>query len=171
MRARPKSADAPSVAVLRCPEAGFHARPRPSPALFVPGLETMVKTDASDSVIAGILSQQHASGLWHPFAFFSKKITPSGSNYEIYDKELLAIIRAFEEWRPELAGSDNDTPTRVFTDHKKNLNVARPSRKLNLRFAGIDNSFPVSLLQPAATDPFPNQTTTTLPVVDANTRY
>ena len=96
---------------------------------------------------------------------------PRGSNYEIYDKELLAIIRAFEEWRPELAGSDNDTPTRVFTDHKKNLNVARPSRKLNLRFAGIDNSFPVSLLQPAATDPFPNQTTTTLPVVDANTRY
>ena len=65
----------------------------------------------------------------------------------------------------------NNTFYKIPYNHKKNLNVARPSRKLNLRFAGIDNSFPVSLLQPAATDPFPNQTTTTLPVVDANTRY
>ena len=103
-------------------------------AYFVPGLETMVETDASDSVIAGILSQKHADGLWHPVAYFSKKMTPAECNYEIYDKELLAIIRAFEEWRPELAGDEAGKPTKVFTDHK-NLEYFMDTKQLNARQA------------------------------------
>ena len=64
-------------------------------AFFVPGLDTMVETDASDAVIAGILSQKHGTdGLWHPVAFFSKKMSPAECNYEIYDKELLVKVRA-----------------------------------------------------------------------------
>ena len=101
-------------------------------ALFVPGLETMVETDASDAVIAGVLSQKHA-GIWHPVAFFSKKMTPAECNYEIYDKELLAIIRAFEEWRPELAGYEGE-PTKVLTDHK-NLEYFMDTKQLNARQA------------------------------------
>lgn len=31
-----------------------------------------------------------------PVAFFSKKMTSTECNYQIYDKELLAIIRSFE---------------------------------------------------------------------------
>ena len=104
-------------------------------AYFEPGLETMVETDASDSVVAGILSQKHADGVWHPVAYFSKKMTPAECNYDIYDKELLAIIRAFEEWRPELAGDvDNSNPTKVFTDHK-NLEYFMDTKQLNARQA------------------------------------
>jgi len=43
-------------------------------------------------------------GHLHQVAFFSKKHSPEEVNYKIYDKELLAINRAFETWRPELEG-------------------------------------------------------------------
>ena len=41
---------------------------------------------------------------------------PAECNYEIYDKELIAIVKAFEEWRPELEGSPE--PINVIFDHK-----------------------------------------------------
>ena len=64
----------------------------------------MLETDASDGVIAGVLSQLHADGEWHSVAFFSKAIALAECNYEIHDKEILAIIRALEYWRVELEG-------------------------------------------------------------------
>lgn len=78
-------------------------------------LPTVVETDASDMITAGVLSQRHAEGL-RPVAFFSHRMTPAEGNYAIYDKELLAIIRAFELWRPELLGVHS--PTKVLTDHQ-----------------------------------------------------
>jgi hypothetical protein len=57
-----------------------------------------VETNASDYVSARILSQYDDEGILHPVAFFSKKHSPAECNYEIYDQELMAIIRAFEEW-------------------------------------------------------------------------
>ena len=59
-----------------------------------------IETDASDYVSAAILSQYNDNGILHPVAFYSKKHSVAECNYDIYDKELLAIIRAFEEWRP-----------------------------------------------------------------------
>ena len=59
--------------------------------------EFVVETDASDYVSPGILSQIADDGLLHPVAFFSKKNSPAECNYEIHDKELIAIIRSFEE--------------------------------------------------------------------------
>ena len=59
--------------------------------------ECVVETDASDNVSAGILSQIADDGLLHPVAFLSKKHSPAECNYEIYNKELMAIIRSFEE--------------------------------------------------------------------------
>jgi hypothetical protein len=47
----------------------------------------------------------------------SAKHTPAECNYEIYDKELLAIFKAFKEWRPELQGVQD--PAEVVTDHKR----------------------------------------------------
>jgi hypothetical protein len=47
-----------------------------------------------------------------------KKITVPECNYEIYDKELLAIIKAFEEWRSELAGILMDDPVKILTDYR-----------------------------------------------------
>ena len=75
-----------------------------------------METDASDYVIGGVMSQKDDEGQLHPVAFYSKKMLPAEQNYAIYDKELLAIIRGFEEWRPELEGTDE--PVQVFTDHK-----------------------------------------------------
>ena len=58
-------------------------------------LETWVETDASDFVVAGVLSQMHGEVL-KPVAYFSKKMTPAECNYMIYDKELLAIVKSFK---------------------------------------------------------------------------
>jgi hypothetical protein len=56
-----------------------------------------VETDASDYVFTGVLSQYHNDGILYPIAFFSKKHSPAKCNYEIYNKELMAIVWAFEE--------------------------------------------------------------------------
>ncbi|KAH0605690.1 uncharacterized protein H6S33_004912 [Morchella sextelata] len=66
-------------------------------AHFNPDRKIVIETDASDYVSAGILPQRDNEGILHPVAFFSKKHSPAECNYEIYDKELLAIIRCFEE--------------------------------------------------------------------------
>jgi len=55
-------------------------------------LELMLETDASDGVVAGILSQLHPDGEWYPIAFFSKTMALIKYNYEVHDKEMLAII-------------------------------------------------------------------------------
>jgi hypothetical protein len=52
-----------------------------------------VKTDVLNLGIGAILSQQQ-NRFWHPIAFMSKTLTEAERNYEIYDKELLAIIKA-----------------------------------------------------------------------------
>ena len=60
-------------------------------------LKTMLKIDASDRVISGILSQFHLNNeLWHPVGFFSKTITAPECNYKIHDKEMLAIIHSLQ---------------------------------------------------------------------------
>ena len=92
----------------------------------------MVKTDASDYVSAGVLSQLHLNGIWHPVAYFSKKHSPEECNYEIYDKELLAIIRSLEEWRPELEGAK--FPVKILSNHK-NLEYFMSTKLLNRRQA------------------------------------
>jgi hypothetical protein len=62
--------------------------------------------------------------------FSPKKHSPAECNYEIYDKELMAIIRAFEEWRPELEGALH--PIKVVSDHK-NLEYFMMTKLLNRR--------------------------------------
>ncbi|KAG7003723.1 Transposon Tf2-9 polyprotein [Fusarium oxysporum f. sp. conglutinans] len=94
--------------------------------------DVILETDASDYVSAGVLSQYDNEGRLHPVAFFSKKHTATECNYEIYDKELMAIIRCFEEWRPELEGAPS--PIRVITDHK-NLEYFTTTKLLNRRQA------------------------------------
>ena len=76
----------------------------------------MIETDVSDSVIAGVLSQQHADGEWYPVAYFSKTMALAECNYRIHDKEMLAIVRSLDQWRPELQGTAKRI--QIFTDHK-----------------------------------------------------
>ena len=102
----------------------------------------VVETDASDFVSAGVLSQPDEKDVLHPVAFFSKKHSPAECNYEIYDKELLAIVRCFEEWRPYLVGSPH--LIQVLTDHK-NLEYFKTKRTLNqcqIRWSAFMSEFP-----------------------------
>ena len=74
----------------------------------------------------------NGKGILQPVAFFLKKMNPAECNYEIYDKELLAIVRAFEEWRPKLAGTDPKQPVKVLSDYK-NLKYFMSTKQLNRR--------------------------------------
>jgi len=65
-------------------------------------------------VSSGIISQEDDQGVLHPVAFMSRKYDPAACNYEIYDKELLAIVHCFECWRPELQGTHHQIT--VITD-------------------------------------------------------
>ncbi|KAI0991918.1 hypothetical protein K3495_g16269, partial [Podosphaera aphanis] len=94
-------------------------------------LETMIETDASDGVVAGVLSQRHGEE-WKPVAYFSKTMVPAELNYEIHDKEMLAVVKALKEWRAELIGAPSRV--RVYTDHKA-LEYFMTSKALNARQA------------------------------------
>lgn len=59
--------------------------------------EVLVKTDGSDLVSVGILSQQGVNRVMHPVVFYSKKYSPEKASYEINYKKLMAIVRAFKE--------------------------------------------------------------------------
>lgn len=64
--------------------------------------QCFVKTNSSDYINAGVLSQRDEDGLLYPIAYFLRRIAPAKCNYEIYDKELLAIIHCFKKWKSEL---------------------------------------------------------------------
>ena len=99
---------------------------------FDPEKQCIVETDASDYVSAGILSQYDDDNVLHPVAFFSKKHSPAECNYEIYDKELMAIIRSFEEWQSELESSPHII--QVLSDHR-NLEYFMSTKLLSRRQA------------------------------------
>ena len=98
------------------------------------GLPTMVETDASNGVVAGVLSQQDPqTGRWHPVAFFSKTMQPAELNYDIHDKEMLAVVLSLGEWRAELEGTQ-ETPFQIYSDHRA-LEYFMTTKKLSARQA------------------------------------
>jgi hypothetical protein len=90
--------------------------------------EVIIETDASEYVSAGVLSRGDDDGVLHPVAYDSKIHSPAECNYDIYDKELMAIIKALEEWRPECEGAE--IPLQLYMDHK-NLEYFISKRLLN----------------------------------------
>ena len=97
---------------------------------YDPARPCIIETDASDYALGAVCSQDDSEGVPHPVAFFSRKLLPAEQNYQIYDKELLAIIAAFKHWRPYLEFSRE--PTIVMTDHK-NLEYFTTTRNLSRR--------------------------------------
>ena len=66
----------------------------------------IIEVDASDFAYGGVLSQYGDDGVLHPCAFISKKFNAAELNYEIYDKEMLAIVKCmYDHWRHYLEGS------------------------------------------------------------------
>ena len=64
-----------------------------------------MEVDASDYATGGVLSMECKDGKWRPVAFLSKSLNETERNYEIHDKEILAVIRELENWRYLLKGT------------------------------------------------------------------
>ena len=89
-----------------------------------------METDASDFALGVVLLQLGDGEKLHPLAFHSQKFSAVEINYEIHDKELLAIVDSFQEWRHLLEGATHQVT--VYIDHK-NLEYFMSTRILNRR--------------------------------------
>src|SRR6266850_3157667 len=85
-----------------------------------------ILTDASAYDMGAILLQEgesavlqietpHKKPKLHPVAYYSATFTETERNYDIYDRELLAIIKAITHWRPYLIWTEE--PFTIYTDH------------------------------------------------------
>ena len=92
-----------------------------------------IEADSSDFVTGAVLSQLSMEDRkWHPVAFLSKSLSDTERNYEIHDKEMLAIMQALNEWRHFLEGAPHKVE--IWTNHK-NLEYFMLAKKLNRRQA------------------------------------
>src|SRR5712671_5468812 len=99
----------------------------------------VVHTDASAYGVGAILLQEGDANPQkpskphlHPIAYYSATFTPTERNYNIYERELLAVIKALQNWRPHLAWTAH--PFTLVTDHA-NLTYWKHPRKVNRRVA------------------------------------
>jgi hypothetical protein len=99
-----------------------------SPVLQMPDSKKpfVLETDASKYASGGVLWQQDNNRDWHPCGYLSKSFNETEWNYEIYDRELLAIIRALTEWCHYPQGSPH--PVTILSDHK-NLTYFKMTQK------------------------------------------
>ncbi|QRW23270.1 Retrotransposable element Tf2 protein [Rhizoctonia solani] len=97
-----------------------------------PELPYYLETDASGVAMGAILSQRGEDNRLHPIAYMSKSFSGAEANYDTHDKELLAIIKALEEWQIFLEATDR--PIQVFTDHR-NLEYWMQAQTFNRRHA------------------------------------
>jgi len=99
----------------------------------------VVHTDASAYGVGAILLQEGeinpqkpSKPRLHPIAYYSVTFTPTERNYDIYKRELLAVLKALQNWRPHLAWTPR--PFTLITDHA-NLTFWKHPRKVNRRVA------------------------------------
>ena len=104
------------------------------PVLAAPDLdkEFRVEADASNYTTGGVLLMKCSDKLWRPVTFLSKSLSNTERNYEIHDKEMLAVVRCLEAWRHFLEGTT--IKFEIWTDHK-NLEYFMKAQNLNKRQA------------------------------------
>ena len=88
-----------------------------------------IEADACQTATGAVLSQEQ-DGVFRPIAYFSQSLNPTERNYDIYDRELLGIMKALKEWRHYVIGRKFE----IWTDHK-NLEYFMEKRDLNRRQA------------------------------------
>jgi len=76
---------------------------------YDPERPTLLETDASDFAIAGVLSQKFEDGKIYPIGFLSRKLNPAELNYDVYDKQMLAVVWSLKKWRCFLQGAIHKT--------------------------------------------------------------
>src|SRR5258706_119495 len=87
-----------------------------------------LKCNTSNFATRGVLSQAQADGMHQPITFMSKGFSDAERNYQIHDKEMLAIMHALDEWCHFLEGVTEKF--KILTDHW-NLTYFRDAQKLN----------------------------------------
>jgi len=94
---------------------------------FEPMRQIVVETDRSHLAIGAVLSQV-IDGQLHSIAFYSRKMDKVEINYDIYNKQLVAIVAPQKEWRCYLEGAYHQI--QIYTDHK-NVEYFTTSKILN----------------------------------------
>ncbi|KAK7940550.1 hypothetical protein WMY93_003876 [Mugilogobius chulae] len=98
-----------------------------------PGRQFVVEVDASDLGVGAILSQRSPeTNKLHPCAFFSRRLSEAERNYDVGNRDLLAVVLALQEWRHWLEGAHQSFI--IWTDHK-NLSYLQSAQRLNSRQA------------------------------------
>jgi len=69
--------------------------------------EMRVEADASEYATGVVLLMKYEDEKWRPVAFISKSLNKAERNYEIHNREMLAIIRCLDEWKQLLEGAQN----------------------------------------------------------------
>jgi len=71
------------------------------PVLVAPDLdkEFRVEADTSNYTTGGVLLIKCSDEKWRPVVFIFKSLSDTKQNYEIHDKEMLAVIRCLKAWR------------------------------------------------------------------------
>ena len=105
-----------------------------APVLLIPDITHpfTVMTNASLLAAGAVLMQTDDNGDHHPCAYFFKTFTLAEQDYDIYDRELLAVILALDEWRQYLRGTTHLVT--IITNHK-NLSYIKDPRKLSYQQA------------------------------------
>jgi transposase InsO family protein len=97
-------------------------------AQWDPTLPTFLETDCSGFALGGGLIQEK-NGVRRPVGFYSQKLNKAEINYDIHDKEMLAVVSCLKFWAPELKACG---PFTIWTDHK-NLEYFMVKRQLSER--------------------------------------
>lgn len=89
-----------------------------------------LSTDASDHAMGGMLFQEDITGQLRVVGFYSHNFSTSEQNYDVFDKELLAILNCLRHWRRYLEGTSE--PIIIYSDHK-NLTTFSTQKKRKQR--------------------------------------
>ena len=98
--------------------------------LHDPERPSTVRPDASGYALGIVLEQPGDDGKLRPVAFYSRQFTAAERNYDVHDRELLAVVEAFKQWRHYLQGAKEETIVR--SDHH-NLKYFTTTKELTGR--------------------------------------
>ena len=97
-----------------------------------PTKQYVLEVDASGYALGAVLSQRGDDGKLHPISYYSRTLTAAERNYDIYNRELTAMVEGLDHDRPLLAGTI--LPVIIKTDHL-NLTHWREPQKISRRVA------------------------------------